>query len=83
MWEPVSMGYNVGEISKNTLLHSLYCVDISDELYFLSYFLPKEARPYSTPVAKAMAFPNKVVKEKLKNTGNRAILRTGKVIESD
>lgn len=77
------MRYNVGEISKNTLLHSLYCVDISDALYRLSYFLPKEARPYRTPVAKAMAFPNKVVKEKLKNTGNRAILRIGKVSKSD
>ena len=40
----------------------------------ISYFLPKDARPYRTPVAKAMAFPNKVVKVKLKNTGNRAIL---------
>lgn len=40
-----------------------------------SYFLPKDARPYRTPVAKAMAFPIKVVKEKLKNTGTRAILK--------
>jgi len=37
--------------------------------------LPKDARPYRTPVAKAMAFPNNVVKEKLKNTGNSAILK--------
>lgn len=37
--------------------------------------MPKDARPYRTPVAKAMAFPNKVVKEKLKTTGMRAILK--------
>lgn len=41
----------------------------------MSYFLPKDARPYRTPVAKAMAFPNKVVKEKLKKMGKRAILK--------
>lgn len=37
--------------------------------------MPRDARPYRTPVEKAMAFPNKVVKEKLRNTGNRAILQ--------
>lgn len=42
-----------------------------------SYFLPRDARPYRTPVAKAMAFPNKVVREKLRHTGNRAILKIG------
>lgn len=44
----------------------------------MSYFLPKDARPYRTPVAKAMAFPNKVVKEKLKKMGKRAILEISK-----
>lgn len=37
--------------------------------------MPREARPYRTPVAKTMAFPNRVVMEKLRNTGNRAILK--------
>ena len=38
--------------------------------------MPREARPYRTPVAKAMPFPNNVVMEKLKTTGKRAILQT-------
>ena len=38
--------------------------------------MPRETRPYRTPVTKAMPFPNNVVMEKLKTTGKRAILQT-------
>lgn len=40
----------------------------------LSYFLPRADRPYSTPVANAMAFPKRVVSVRLSMTGNTAIL---------
>lgn len=42
-----------------------------------THFFPRDASPYSTPVAKAMALPNRVVMEKLRKTGNSAILREG------
>lgn len=42
-----------------------------------THFFPSEASPYSTPVAKAMALPNRVVMENFRKTGNSAILREG------
>ncbi len=40
-----------------------------------AHFFPRDASPYSTPAAKAMALPNRVVMEKLRKMGNSAILR--------
>lgn len=42
-----------------------------------THFFPREASPYNTPVAKAIALPNRVVMENFRKTGNSAILREG------
>ncbi|KAG9354249.1 hypothetical protein JZ751_012373 [Albula glossodonta] len=58
------------------LLISLFLVLESGVTHTISPEGRGDARPYRTPVAKAIAFPNNVVIEILRKMGNSAILHT-------